>query len=166
MNDQALLPAPQRQEPPAGSTNRVFLEKFEEVIGNLKRRAYQLFRARGSKDGQDLGDWLQAEEELLAPVPVKMTEQHNQLRLLADVEDFSADELAYKLEKTSLTILALKQSSTEQNDYSACTSRMIYRTIQLPFEVAPEKAEARFKNGTLEITAPKAVMEKAIPKAA
>lgn len=165
MNDQALLPVT-RQEQSADATSRVFLEKFEQVIGNLKRRAYQLFRARGGKDGNDLGDWLQAEEELLTQVPVKMTEQHNQIRLLADLEDFSAGEIAYRLEKTSLTILALKQTSTQKDDCSACTSRMIYRTIQFPFEVVPEKAEARFKNGTLEITAPKAAAEKAISKAA
>ncbi len=36
-------------------------KKLEEQI---RRRAYQLYKARGSRDGQELEDWLQAEIEI------------------------------------------------------------------------------------------------------
>jgi hypothetical protein len=32
----------------------------------IARRAYELFLERGSQDGDDLGDWLRAEQELRA----------------------------------------------------------------------------------------------------
>ncbi len=38
--------------------------KREEQI---RRRAYELYEARGRKDGHDLDDWLQAKTEILGP---------------------------------------------------------------------------------------------------
>jgi Protein of unknown function (DUF2934) len=35
--------------------------------GEIARRAYELFEARGGRDGQDLDDWLRAEAELRVP---------------------------------------------------------------------------------------------------
>ena len=32
--------------------------------GDIARRAYELFEARGARDGQDMDDWLRAESEL------------------------------------------------------------------------------------------------------
>jgi hypothetical protein len=42
---------------------------------HIARRAYQLYEARGSVDGFDLQDWLQAEREILGEVeqPEKAT---------------------------------------------------------------------------------------------
>jgi hypothetical protein len=31
----------------------------------IRRRAYELYEARGKQDGQELDDWLQAEAEIL-----------------------------------------------------------------------------------------------------
>jgi len=36
-----------------------------ELRAQIRSRAYQLYEQRGRKDGDDLGDWLKAEEEVL-----------------------------------------------------------------------------------------------------
>jgi hypothetical protein len=36
----------------------------------IARRAFELYVARGQSDGSDVGDWLQAESELAAAVPL------------------------------------------------------------------------------------------------
>lgn len=36
----------------------------------IARRAFELFVARGQSDGSDVSDWLRAESELAASVPV------------------------------------------------------------------------------------------------
>ncbi|HUV96787.1 MAG TPA: DUF2934 domain-containing protein [Acidobacteriaceae bacterium] len=47
-------------------------ELTEEQLENIRRRAHELYEARGQEDGHDLEDWLQAEAEIAAnkaPVP-------------------------------------------------------------------------------------------------
>lgn len=36
----------------------------EPRLDRIARRAYEIYQARGGTDGQDLGDWLQAEREI------------------------------------------------------------------------------------------------------
>jgi hypothetical protein len=40
----------------------------EVLRGEIERRAYQLFVARGRQDGRDVDDWLTAEREFLMPL--------------------------------------------------------------------------------------------------
>ncbi|MGH7618109.1 MAG: DUF2934 domain-containing protein [Gemmatimonadaceae bacterium] len=40
---------------------------FEGLDAEIRRRAYDLFVARGSADGSDLADWLEAERDVLRP---------------------------------------------------------------------------------------------------
>ncbi len=39
-------------------------EFFEEIQDQIRRRAYELYEARGRGDGHDLDDWLLAESEV------------------------------------------------------------------------------------------------------
>ena len=36
----------------------------EPVVEQIRCRAYELYQARGCKDGHDLEDWLRAEDEI------------------------------------------------------------------------------------------------------
>jgi hypothetical protein len=55
-------------EPQATSTQAA--EMGQASVGNasrdedIRRRAYEIYLARGEQSGRDLGDWLQAEREL------------------------------------------------------------------------------------------------------
>jgi len=40
----------------------------EVLRGEVERRAYELFVARGRQDGRDVEDWLTAEREFLMPL--------------------------------------------------------------------------------------------------
>ncbi len=39
---------------------------LEEQLEKVRRRAYELYEARGQEDGHDVEDWLQAEAEVAA----------------------------------------------------------------------------------------------------
>jgi hypothetical protein len=39
-------------------------DETPNIEDEIRRRAYELFEARGGEDGQDLDDWLRAEEEI------------------------------------------------------------------------------------------------------
>lgn len=41
------------------------MKKDEAVATKINERAYQIYLSRGSNDGRDFDDWLQAEKEIL-----------------------------------------------------------------------------------------------------
>ena len=136
-------------------------ERFDEVMKQIGKRAFQLFEERGRENGHDREDWFKAEAELLTPVPIKIADEHNELHIRAEVPGFKADEMAFNLEKSLLTIYGTAKVYIEkQAGQDKCTeseTRMICRKVTLPAEVVPEKAEATLKNGILKIVVPKLV---------
>ncbi|HET9166236.1 MAG TPA: Hsp20 family protein [Candidatus Angelobacter sp.] len=136
-------------------TSLMLWDISDRMTKQIARRAFQLFEECGCGYGHDLDHWLMAEAELLAPIPMKIKETQNDLRIMAQVRGFNEDEVTFNLEKNQLTIRGIKQ--TEKQGESEI--KMIYGSISLPSEVAPEKAHATLKNGTLEIVAPKSATE-------
>ena len=47
------------KKPPVTATNEP-----QELVHQIRLRAYQLYEARGRKDGHELEDWFRAKEEL------------------------------------------------------------------------------------------------------
>lgn len=129
----------------------------DRMTQQIAKRAFQLFEECGCGSGHDLDHWLMAEAELLAPVPMKIKETQNDLRIMAQVRGFNEDEVTFNLEKNQLTIRGIKQTEKQRES----EIKMISGSISLPSEVAPEKAHATLKNGTLEIVAPKSTTETA-----
>lgn len=41
----------------------------EEQLEKIRRRAFELYEARGREEGHDLEDWLEAEAEVAADTP-------------------------------------------------------------------------------------------------
>jgi hypothetical protein len=41
-------------------------DRAEEQLDQIRRRAYELYEARGQEGGHDVEDWLQAEAEIIA----------------------------------------------------------------------------------------------------
>ena len=130
----------------------------DRITKQIAKRAFQLFEECRCGSGHDLDHWLMAESELLAPVPMKIKETHNEVRIVAQVRGFNEDEVTFNLEKSQLTIRGIRQTEKKSRPGES-EIKMIYGSISLPAEVAPEKAHATLKNGTLEIIAPKSFTE-------
>ena len=143
-------------QPRTGSS---FWEEADQFIRSIEKRAYELFETRGRVPGHDWEDWFRAETELLKPVTVDITEEDGIVSIRAEVPGFKSDELEISLEPERLTIQGMHQSETEEMEektyVSESRSRQIFRTLQLPVSVVPEKAEAALKEGVLEIKAPR-----------
>lgn len=142
-----------------------FWSKIDEVMKQIEERAFQLFEERGREDGHDLEDWFKAEQELLAPLPVTITEKNSQLRIHAEVPGFTAKEIALNVEQNALTLQGEHtETKTDTRKIKSIESerRQIYRRIELPADVIPEKAKATWKDGMLEIIVPKVVDKSSI----
>lgn len=130
-----------------------FWSRVDEAMKQIEERAFQLFEERGREDGHDLEDWFRAEQELLAPVPITIAEKNNELRIHAEVPGFTPKDISLNVEQNALTL----QGDTETKTDTELERRQIYRRVALPADVIPEKAKATWKDGSLEIIAPKVV---------
>jgi HSP20 family protein len=143
-----------------------FWADVDDVMNQIRQRAYQLFEWRGHGDGRDLEDWFKAETELLKPVPVEIAEKDNVLRIRAEVPGFTEEELEVNLEPGAIIIKGEHHEETEKKEektyHSERRAKQICRRFALPVDVIPDKATATLKKGVLELSAPKAAQGKKI----
>jgi HSP20 family protein len=136
-----------------------FWTDVDNLIDQVRQRAFQLFEGRGRIDGYDLDDWFKAEMELLKPIPLEITEKDNIVHIRADVPGFKENELEVNLDGAVLTIRGEHCEETEKKDekiyHSERRSQQIFRRITLPVNVIADKITASLKDGVLELSAPK-----------
>lgn len=153
---------------------------FDEIFKDMRdsfdsiaRRAYEIFEENGRQLGRDLEDWFRAEKELLHPMHFQLTEAENEWNVKAEVPGFTEKDLEISVEPRRLTIAGKREIKKEQEKekvaYSEWRSDNLFRSIDLPGDVDPEKVKATLKDGLLELTLPKATPARKIriaPKAA
>jgi HSP20 family molecular chaperone IbpA len=143
-----------------------FWGDIDDLMNQVRQRAFQLFDWRGRGDGRDLEDWLTAESELLKPVPLEITEKDNVLHVRADLPGLKAEELEINLEPGRLTIKGEHREESEKKDektyHSERRAQRIFRQVALPVNVIPDKATAALKDGVLELSVPKVEQAKKV----
>jgi len=140
---------------------RTLLDHMNEVYDSIARRAFMMFELDGGSPGHDLDHWFKAEQELLHPVHVGITDADGSITVKAEVPGFNADDLQVSLEPNRLTIAGKKSTSYDNQKkadtvYQERCSGEILRVVDLPTEVEASKASATLKNGVLELMIPKA----------
>ncbi len=148
-------------------------KRINEVFESISRRAYELFEGNGRTDGHHLENWFSAENELLHPVHVRMTESEDGLEITAEVPGFNEKELEISVEPNRVVITGARESAKEEKKgkaiYTESCSNQIMRIISLPAEVNADKTTAVLKNGVLKLTLPKSAKAETVkiqPKAA
>lgn len=144
---------------PRSRAENSFLSSMDEIESKIARRAYELFASSGFTNGHDLEDWLLAESELFGRTPVELTETEKELTINAGLPGFTEKDIEIRLEPRRLFINANRQEKSESKKkgetvYSEC-SNQLFRTIELPTDVDPERVKATLSKGELEITLPK-----------
>jgi HSP20 family protein len=142
---------------------------FDHTLGELyskvSSRAYELFAQRGYAHGNHFDDWVRAESEILQPVPVEITDHDDTLTVRAEVPGFAPKDLEVKVEPARLLIRGESEKNTQRQSgktiYSECQKNQIFRLVNLPTKVNPDKVNASLQEGILHITLPKATTVKA-----
>jgi len=139
-------------------------EQFDRIYDSIARRAFEIFSTNGVF-GQDLENWFKAEAELLHPVHMEVAESEKAVTVTAEVPGFEAKDLEIKLEPDKLTITGKREAKEEKKKgktfYREHCANEILRIVGLPAEVDASKAEARLRNGILEMQMPKGKSTKA-----
>ncbi len=144
-----------------------FLELAEEIERLVARRAYELFEARGCAHGFDREDWLRAHSEILVNVPLDVTETETGLIVRADVPGLGENDVEVLVAPRALCIIGKRQATSneegKQTVYSERRANQIFRALDLPAEIDPDRAGATLENGILEIKLNKVGTGKRIP---
>jgi HSP20 family protein len=132
-----------------------FFELAQEVSNLIWCRAYELFESKGSAHGYDREDWLQAASEILLSVPVDVAETETELTIRADVPGFGEKDIEVLVAPRSVCIAGKREEVSEQKEekavYSERRSNQIFRVLELPSEIDPDRVNASVSEGILEI---------------
>ena len=149
------------------------LRDMRDAFDSIANRAYEIFEANGRQLGRDMEDWFRAERELLHPVNVEIRDSADMLTLKAEVPGFQSKDLEINVEPTRFTLAGkrewTKEEEKEQVLFSERRTNQLFRCLDLPVEIVPEKVTATLKDGILELKMPKSTTAKRIriePKAA
>ncbi len=97
--------------------------------------------------------------EVFQPVSIDVSETKDEVIVRADLPGFNKEDIKLKATEWTVTIEAEKSEEKVEQDeqYYRRERKMgkVSRTVELPAEVIPEKAKAKFENGVLEIRLPK-----------
>jgi HSP20 family protein len=154
------------------SMDQIF-QDMRESFDSIARRAYEIFEANGRQLGRDMEDWFRAERELLHPVNVEIRESDDLLTLKAEVPGFESKDLEISVEPDRLTLAGKREWTKEEQKekvlFSERRTNQLFRSLELPSEIIPEKVTATLKDGVLELKMPKSTTARKIriePKAA
>jgi HSP20 family molecular chaperone IbpA len=144
-----------------------FFELAQELSDLIARRAYELYESRGSVHGHDAEDWLHAVSEILLNVFPDITETETEVTIRADVPGFSEKDLEVRVAPRSVCITGNREEVSEQTEektvYSERCSNRIFRVLDLPFEIDPNRVNATVSEGILEIKLLKVGLGKKVP---
>jgi len=142
---------------PSGETS--LLQSIADMQNRIARRAYELFASSGFTDGHDLEDWLLAESELFGKMPVELSQTENELTVSAGLPGFTEKDIEIRVEPRRLFITGKREEKSEEKQKGETVyserSNEVFRTIDLPVEVDPDKVKTTLNKGELEITMPK-----------
>jgi HSP20 family molecular chaperone IbpA len=139
----------------------IFAE-LDRLTERIRLEAYNLFSRRGAGDGHALDDWLTAEREVCWP-SAELCERQDEYTLKVALAGFEPGDVAVTATPREIIVKAAhkhEEKSTDAGDtrlrWSEFRSSDVFRRVALPASVDVAKTSASFKNGLLEIVAPKA----------
>ena len=138
-----LKPVSQFAEPAFVQTTET-LDRMAAVMELIASRAYDIFENRGRQHGDDLADWLRAEEELFHTAHVHLHESNDALSLNAEVAGFSCEDLEVSVEPHRVSITGRRASNgitSRKVIYSDACADRIFRALPLPVEIDPEEGD-------------------------
>jgi HSP20 family protein len=133
------------------------LQKMEEQITN---RAYDIFRGSGSNFGDELQNWLTAEREMIWKPAMEMKEKDDKFEIQMAVAGVDPKDITLEVTENDLLVRGETKSEKKEKDEkgevytSEFQSGTLFRNIQFPKRIDPDKVKAGMKNGLLMITAP------------
>ena len=141
-------------------------DELDRLQKAVSRRAYDLFRHRGTLGESPLTDWFAAEHELVWKPSIELRQKDDQFEVLAALPGVEAKDLDVEVTPEDVLIKAetAHEHATEKGTVYVCEFEpgKLFRSIHFPEKIDPESAKAEYRNGMLRLTA--AVRKPAVQK--
>jgi HSP20 family molecular chaperone IbpA len=142
-----------------GSKSPSFTDKFEKFSDQIRHRAHEIFQSRGA-DESAIGDWLQAERELMMNAESELIEKDGRYEVSIAAAGFKPGELKVSALPDSLVVSGESTHTHEQNEknvhFCEFGRKSLFRQFQLPEKINADKVTANLTDGILHVTAQKA----------
>jgi HSP20 family molecular chaperone IbpA len=156
--------------PTADVRNLPIFAEFDQLADRIRLQAYKLFSRRGAGEGHALDDWLAAEREVCWPA-AELSERKGEFVLNVALAGFEPAEITVTATPREIMIKAAhkhERKSTGKGEpklrWTEFRSNDVFRRVELPAAVDVDRVSAEFRNGLLEIAAPKAQSAAESPK--
>ncbi len=144
-------------------TDTIF-EELDQLQRAINQRAYDFFKDRGTLWGNSVGDWLNAERELVWTPAVELRQKDGQFEVLAATPGVEAKDLDVQITPEDLLIKADidHEHTAQEGAVQVCEFRSgkLFRSIHFPEKIDPDSVKAEYRNGMLRLTA---AIAKAVP---
>lgn len=138
-----------------------FFSRWNKLTNAMMRRPFSLFPT-----GENFKE-LFGNLEFLDAVPIEIRETDKEFLIEAKVPGFKENELDIRVEANRVFVTGKLTEKKEEKQkgktiYSESRSNEIFRTIELPSNIDPEKVTASLVQGVLTITLTKVAPAKAV----
>jgi HSP20 family protein len=131
--------------------------ELERLHEEISRRAYELFKSNGMLSNDPIGDWLNAERELVWSPAIEVRQKDSQFEVLAATPGVEAKDLDVQITPNDLLIKAESnhRNPATEGDVRVCefTGGKLFRSVHFPEAIDPNSVKVEYRNGLLHLTA-------------
>jgi HSP20 family molecular chaperone IbpA len=142
------------------TTPQTLLEHVEAITDSIRKRAFNIFQNRNGENGSDLGDWLQAERDVVWSPASELVDDGKEFKARIVLPGFDANDIQVSAMPDALVIQADATHTHEGKSGNVCfcefSEKKLFRRLDLPASVDVDKVTASVDKGILQVTAPKA----------
>jgi len=135
------------------------IRRLEQEIDDIFSQFWRSARPRLTLPRRERGEIQPVEREIAFAPSVDVIEKDNEIVVKADLPGIDKKDVKIKVKSDAVTISGEVKKERKEKEENYFIEERVYgsflREIPLPAEVDPEKAQAKFENGVLEITLPK-----------
>lgn len=136
-------------------TDSVF-DELARLHETISRRAYDLFLGRDAEP-DPLGDWFQAERELVLSPLIDVRQNDGEFEIEASVAGVDPKDVDVQVTPQDILIKGRIRGEQEKRDAKVHVSELrtgqVFRAIHLPDPIDPDSVKAEYRNGLLHLRA-------------
>jgi HSP20 family protein len=136
------------------------LEELEDLRSRRAQRTVELFTDRRRSSGAKLDHGFPARQGVVSRPQTAIAETDTHVEVRVALPGFQSDEVTVFVEPRTITISGRRKKQTptanEYVKYSDISTGEVFRRLQLPMEVNPDRARAALRDGILSLILPKA----------
>jgi len=133
------------------------VDEMRLLQNRIMHRAYELFEQNGSHFGNDLGNWIRAEREMIWKPPMEIRESDKEIVIEAAISGIDPKDIEIEATPEDMILKAetCHDHAHKEGTVHLCEfeSGKMFRYMQFPKRINPDKVKAEVKNGLLRITA-------------